>query len=66
MGNFFWSNSSKNNKKGIAKKGSIPLEYLFWTLLAVIGLVIIVFISLILFGKGQGAILYIKDLFAWG
>ncbi len=45
-----------NNKKGVA------LEFLFWLILGVIVLVIVIFIIMILFGKGQLAIEFIKDL----
>ena len=44
------------NKKGVA------LEFLFWLILGVIVLVIVIFIIMILSGKSQQAIEFIKGL----
>ena len=48
------------------RKGEVAMEYLFWLILGVIVLIVVVFIIMILSGKGIAAIEYIKDLFRWG
>ncbi|MEK6830949.1 MAG: hypothetical protein AABX77_02875 [Nanoarchaeota archaeon] len=47
----------------LLNKKAVALEFLFWLILGVVVLVIAVFIIIILTGKGQSAIEFIKDLF---
>ena len=50
-------------KTKITNKKAVALEFLFWLILGVVVLVIMVFVIIILTGKSQSAIEFIKDLF---
>jgi len=57
---------SKNNSAAFLKnKKAVALEFLFWLILGVIVLVIAIFVIIILTGKGEAAIEFIKRMFRW-
>lgn len=48
------------------EKKAIATDFLGWLLLGVFALILIVSIIMILTGKGEAAIEYIKDTLKWG
>ncbi len=55
-----------NGKKVCDKRGNTMLEVLFWLIVAVLTLVIVIAGIVILFGKGEGMLSYLKDIWRFG
>jgi len=52
--------------KGRKKGATEMLQVLFWLILAVVTLIIVIAGIVILFGKGEGMISYLKDIWRFG